>query len=130
MKAGAAQLAQGLYLAVRENPGKRREIVARFFTFLRRKRVAKLLPRVVKRLDQVEQESLNFKKVTIESPLILSSKILDNIKKVLTEKYHSKKIIFDQKINKNLLGGVRISFNDTVIDATAQSRLKQLIAKI
>lgn len=130
MRVTTAQFAQGLYKAVQESPGKRREVVQRFLTLLRRQRDERILPRIVKKLDQVEQENLNLKKITIESPFNLSSKILDNIKKTLTKNYRFNNIIFDQKINKNLLGGVRISFDDTVVDATAQSRLRQLITKI
>lgn len=130
MKLSAYQFAESLYTCVQSHPSERAAIVKRFLDFLNRKRQKRLLPLIIRALSEVEQEKTGITKVLVETPHPLSQKMIAQTLRFLRKHYNLNKIDHTVIINRALLGGVKLSFSDIIIDASAQSRLKYLNHRI
>jgi F-type H+-transporting ATPase subunit delta len=62
---------------------------------------------------------------TIQSVIKLDDKLMDEIRKSL-EKRFNKKLILDNRITPELIGGLKIQVGNMVIDASVKSRLENL----
>lgn len=121
MKINPYILAFALYQAVSKNPKKSKEIMENFYQYLLRKRKMKLLPLILEKLDEVERKEKGIKKVIVESPKPVKEKIKKEIKKAFLEKIDLKEII-----NKNLICGIILKFDDKIIDGSILGSLEKL----
>lgn len=126
MKLKPKQLARSLYQAVERSPKARRGIVRNLLGLLRRNRSTRLLPLVVKQLPIIEQETNKTTWVTIETPFPLSAGAVAAIGRYVKRALQQKRVVPQLVLNRNLIGGVRIKLQDSVIDGSVHARLEQL----
>ena len=75
--------------------------------------------------DKISSASKNISVAEIETSYELTPKQKDSIKNFLNKKFQNK-IIVQELINKNLLGGVKIKIDDEVIDFSIKNKLEQM----
>lgn len=126
MKVSARQFAQSLYEAVEKNPSKRAVVVKNFLKVLGRRKQNRLLPVIMRTLDDVAEQATKTTLITIETPFNISKTNINNLLKAIKKNYNLQKYKTKIVINPDILGGVKIRFNDVVIDGTVQSRIIQM----
>lgn len=87
--------------------------------FSKRKDILKTLEKIIDKDNSLLQVNLYTK-----------NKIDENFKKelssILQKKYQVKNIIFNEKINENLIDGFRLEIDDEIIDTSISNKLKKL----
>lgn len=88
-----------------------------------------LFHQIVKEYDAIDDHEKNVGEGVIESAVPLSDDEMDRFNREISDFYH-KKIRLHNRINKSLIGGVKIYAEDQLMDASLRSRLKELHEKI
>lgn len=65
----------------------------------------------------------------IETSQLMSRQYYDDIKIIVKNKY-TNHIEFESRVNPQLMGGIRLLVNDSVIDLSIEGRLKRLIDEV
>ncbi|MBI3261261.1 F0F1 ATP synthase subunit delta [Candidatus Berkelbacteria bacterium] len=120
-------LAEALFTSVESRPSEVTQICDNFIEFLRINRRLKSLPLILKTLEKVAEDRLGIKKVTVVSRFPLTGRARTAIERLVTKRTNSKGAMIDQKIDERLVGGVRISYDDTVIDLSLQTQFNNLL---
>jgi F-type H+-transporting ATPase subunit delta len=88
-----------------------------------------LLPDITKRFLSLADDKLNQVKVSVSSAIELDGtqkeKINTRLKEIL-----NKNIVADYKIDNSIIGGFKVRFKDTIIDASVQHQLEILKKKL
>ena len=87
------------------------------------------LPDIFLLYEKIYQEELMIVPVLIESPYPLNDTDINNFKNILFKKFN-KEISIVNKINTNLIGGVKIIIDDMVIDLSILNNLKKMTAQL
>lgn len=126
MRYSIRQYAEALLLALEDkNKQERREVIGRFLAVLRKKRDGAKLARIIKTLELLYLKKTGFHKIVLESASPPVLKIKTEVEKIL-----GKKIFFEERINPELLAGIRILVDEELfIDASAKRRLDTLFSK-
>lgn len=118
----ANQYARALVAAYHEAPAKdRSKIVSGFFQFLIRRRAMKLLSRIMRHVQALQDEKSKTTRVSVWSANPIDIKSLS----AALDKTLGKTVI-DAQTDPALLGGLRIQIGDTQIDGTLRNRLNRL----
>lgn len=88
-----------------------------------------LLDKIFEKYNQIFIEHSDIQPVEILTPKEIPEDLLNELKEVLEEKL-DKKIIPQVKINKDLLGGIRLKMNGEVYDNTVRKMLKSFQNKL
>lgn len=120
-------LAQTLLTAVQQQPKEVRQICDGFIEFLRINRRLKSLPLILRNLETVADREFGIKRVRIASRFPLQTQAIRAIEQLVLKRTDAAKIIIDHEINGELVGGIRISFDDTVIDLSLQAQFGKLV---
>lgn len=100
----------------------RKEILKRFLLLLRRNHASSRLARILQKYEYVVLKESGLSKVRIESPAPLKADVRREISKAV-----GKKVILQEEIRTELLGGIKILIDDEVlIDASASHQLEKL----
>ncbi|HAX60933.1 MAG TPA: ATP synthase F1 subunit delta [Elusimicrobia bacterium] len=101
------------------------EIMYDFFSLLIKKNEMKILPEIMKKYSKLV---LDFKNI-VEAKVISVEKIekssLSEIRKILG-KFTGKNIVFEESIDKSLLGGIKIETDNLVIDGTIKGKFESI----
>lgn len=100
-----------------------------FLLLLRRKHKLYLLTEIYREFYKIYNLNNNKISVDIFSPFYLGESKLEVIKNVLSKKLKYG-IILQNKIDKNLIGGFVVKFDDKILDFSLLGKLKQLESKI
>lgn len=76
-------------------------------------------------MEKIHLERNNKLLVTVKTVIPLQETQRDNLRTKL-QKMYDKKIIFDEKLDKNIIGGVYIRVGDDVIDGTIKNKLDEM----
>jgi F-type H+-transporting ATPase subunit delta len=76
-------------------------------------------------MEKIHLERNNMLLVTVKTVIPLQETQRDNLRTKLQEMY-DKKIVFDEKLDKNIIGGVYIRVGDDVIDGTIKNKLDEM----
>jgi F-type H+-transporting ATPase subunit delta len=76
-------------------------------------------------MEKIHLERNNTLLVTVKTVIPLQETQRDNLR-IKLQKMYDKKIIFDEKLDKNLIGGVYIRVGDDVIDGTVKNKLDEM----
>lgn len=124
MKYSVKQYASALNLALKGKDGsERKKATKRFLDILRKNRDGGKLSRILKELEIQHLHSSGLNKVRIEAASPLSRKVKSEIEEIFGKKLH-----LEEKINPELLAGLRILVNDEFfVDASAKSRIGEIL---
>lgn len=125
MKVSPKQYAQAL-LELAENAAKKEipEIVDKFIKFLARERHTKFAKRILDALSQLILLREGRVKIFVDSAQTLNDLTRETILNFLGKK--QTEVEFEEKVDPNLLGGVKIRLNDMLVDATLSGQLEKL----
>ena len=120
-------IANAIYLLSKD---KRKEELPAVFKkiteFLNRRRLLSRAGDILEKLDKI----INLKEekiiVKVSSAKKLNEKVKQELSLFLRKRYKVKEILFIEKLNENLLGGMRLEINDEVIDLTLRRKIKKL----
>lgn len=103
--------------------------VARFFNILVETRNIKILEDVVAAYSKLEDALAGRLKATVESPSPLPQGLLDEIKKKLAGST-GKEVLITNRTNPELLGGLVIRIENTILDGSLKTQLAMIKEKI
>lgn len=79
--------------------------------------------------EKMAQDEQNTSKAVIQSAYAISDQDKAEFEQILSKKYN-RKIMASVEINPELIGGIKILINDTVIDASVKSSINKMAAQI
>jgi F-type H+-transporting ATPase subunit delta len=94
--------------------------------FLDRRRLLSNASDILEKLDKII--NLNEGKILVKilSAKKVNEKIKKDLKLFLEKRYKVKEILFLEKLDEKLLGGIRLEINDEVIDLTIKRKIQKL----
>lgn len=101
------------------------EVIRNFLMMLQKNNKLKKIEHIIEEFIQYSKKQAGIQDIEIESARKLDQPTLDKIKKLFGEKSE-----ISEKINKDLLGGVKIKIDDLVYDASLQKQLIKLKEKL
>lgn len=102
------------------------ETLKNFLKLLFKNNQLKILPRILENFGKLYKDDLKILEANIYTPQKLNEKELNLLKKEIERRYQSPKIILNEIIDKNLIGGLKLQIEDEIIDAS----LKNLLFKL
>ena len=127
MKASAAQYAKTLYeLASGKDKSEIDSIAASFAKLLAKNNRLKMAPAIIEKFGNIWNRENGILEAEVESAYPLNDEISGKITKEIKEKYGAKEVILNNKINKDIKGGIIIKIRDEVIDSSVKKQLKML----
>ncbi|MBI2637849.1 MAG: F0F1 ATP synthase subunit delta [Candidatus Sungbacteria bacterium] len=123
MRYTTRQYAQALYDVLRHTTEEKRgEVIKRLYMVLSRQRILSSYERILQGTERIFLKENGIKKVVLETPLRASRDMKKEIQDIL-----GKKILLQEKIDPDLLAGIRIRINDEMlIDASAKTQVMKL----
>jgi F0F1-type ATP synthase delta subunit len=101
-----------------------KKILRNFLSILRKNKDWVKLGQILHEVEKLYYRKTGLKKVEIETASFMET-LRQDIKNIL-----GKNIFIKEKVNPEVLAGVKILINDEIlIDATAQSQLRRMLAK-
>lgn len=127
MQTSVHDYAQALYDCVNRKPKAARQIVGQLLNQLQTDRRQHWLPLIIKAVAEIEDRQRQ--RLVVE--VISAGPITDNqrqlIKKtVLARRPDLKNVVLNETVEPSHIGGISLSFEDTVIDFTLKTQLEQL----
>ena len=127
MKASAAQYAKTLYeLASGKNKSEIDSIAASFAKLLAKNNRLKMAPAIIEKFGNIWNRENGILEADVESAYPLNDEASGKITKEIKEKYGAKEVILNNKINKDIKGGIIIKIGDEVIDGSVKKQLEML----
>ena len=118
------QYAIALYGAAKNKKGLE-EKLKNFILVLKKNRQLNLAPQIIKEFEKYEYSQKGIEKTEIISAKKIDSQIINRLKDLIS-KMTGKKILVQEKEDKNLISGVIIRWQDYLIDLSARRQLEQL----
>lgn len=122
MKITSKDYANALFEICQNSPRKISDIAKNFYLYLLKKRKIKLLPFILDKLAEIEKEKRGIKEIEIETARPLS----EEQKRKLMKIYKKQKVIIQEKINPQILGGIILKIDDIIIDGSIKGNLERL----
>ena len=127
MKASAAQYAKTLYeLASGKDKSEIDSIAASFAKLLAKNNRLKMAPAIIEKFGNIWNRENGILEADVESAYPLNDEASGKITKEIKEKYGAKEVILNNKINKDIKGGIIIKIGDEVTDSSVKKQLKML----
>lgn len=102
----------------------KRGVIRNFLNLLTRNRDQSKLEMILQETEKAERKERGLYKIELASPTVISPELKKGIKKAF-----GRKVIFEEKIDPDLLAGLKILIeDDTLIDATAKNQLNKLFS--
>lgn len=125
------QYAQALYeVATDKKKGEVTELVDSLLGILQEKNLLSHINELLTAVEDLDDEAHGRLQVLLTSAERLDESILRQIEKVLKQRTGAQEIVWHKEIKPELLGGVIIKYNDTVLDISLTTRLNELVEKI
>ncbi len=116
------QFAKALYEVTKNVPAESLpQIVKQFFVTLQKYNKVKKIEYIIKEFEAYAKKQSGIKTIEMESVHEINNKAKENIQKVFGATSE-----ITQKINKDLVGGVKIKIDDVVYDASLKTQLHKL----
>lgn len=127
MKISARQYAQCLYELVSNEPDdKVKEILPKFVILLEKHRALNLAPAVTSAFTEIWNKEHGEVVAKLTSARELKPEAKEMIVDYLKNKSGARKIILDENVDKNILGGFVLKYNNKIVDASLRSSLAEL----
>jgi F-type H+-transporting ATPase subunit delta len=109
-----------------KNPNK---LLASFLTTLQENNRLTLLGDIFVLFEKMAEDEQNSSKAIILSAFPMNEKDKTDFEQLLSKKF-GRKIVASVEVQTELIGGIKILINDTVIDASVKSSLNKMAAQI
>ncbi len=116
-------IAKAIYLASKENPV---NVVTETVRFFARKRLMSRAPDILARLEKIVHKAENKIRAKVTSAEQLGQTEKSNIEHFLKKRYEVTGILFEEVVDKKVVGGVKIEIDDEVLDLTVKNRIHKL----
>ena len=131
MRITPKQYAISLFESVsNKKDGEAEAVVKKFFGLLVRNNDLSKSGRIISELARL----WNKKSGIVESEVVTARKLDDSsirsLEKFLSEESGAKKIVINEKVDENILGGVVVRYGDTMLDASLRTKVRDLKSAI
>ncbi|MCK5320860.1 ATP synthase F1 subunit delta [Candidatus Parcubacteria bacterium] len=127
MKITAKQYAESLYQVVKDkNNSQIKDVINNFFSILTQNNDITKAEKIAKEFKKIWNTEQGIIEAEVVSAKELDNKIIKLLNNYITESSGAEKVILNQKINKNILGGVIIKFEDKILDGSLRMKLEEL----
>ena len=127
MKVTTKQYATALFELVQDKKDKDLELVlSNFIKLLIERNDHFKINRIILEFETLWHKQHSIVKLEVESARKLSEELLDDLVKKIKELTKSSEIILSQAINKDLIAGAVLKYNDTILDLSLRTRLRKL----
>ncbi|POA97515.1 F0F1 ATP synthase subunit delta [Chromobacterium sinusclupearum] len=109
--------------------GRGNEDVKRFIAALIENARLTLLPEIAAQFELLKAQSEDIVDALVESAFVMSDDQKAELTRTLSKKY-GKTVRLDVRENADLIGGVRVSVGDDVIDASVRGKLQAMAASL
>jgi len=131
MKISALQYAESLYESVAGRPEKEvKALLKNFVAILGRQRELSKMPAIIERFTEIWEKASGELAAELTSARELGPTARELVIDYLKEKTGAKKINLQEKINKDVIGGFILRYNDKVVDGSLKNSLATLRNKI
>lgn len=118
-------IAKAIYLSIKDGENKS-DFSNKVISFLAHRRLLNKSEDILKRLNRIINKEDEVIEVVVTSAVKLDEKIKKNLAQTLKDKYKMKGVVFVEKVDGKMLGGLRLEINDEVIDLTLKNRVSKL----
>lgn len=130
-KISTKNLAEVLYSATHnKSEAESAKIVKSFVQLLAKKRMTNKATEIIAAYKKLLATNDGIIEVEATTHEHLTAEAKKDISHSLKESLGAKQIILNEKVDANVLGGIKLKYGDTVIDGTLQGRLKQLAVSL
>lgn len=127
MKITAKQYAQCLYeLVSTESDGKVKEILPRFVALLQKHQALNLAPAIILIFREIWNREHGEVVAELTSARELKNEAKETVINYLKNKSGATDVVLDEKIDKNILGGFILKYDNKIIDGSLRSSLEEL----
>lgn len=84
------------------------------------------LPSITEQFKNLLHQGRSEAEVLIETPFPMSPEEVNSLVEALGKKFPGKKLLPEVKIDKSLIGGVKVTVGDKVLDGTVKARLAEM----
>ena len=131
MKITYRQYALSLYELVQDKDEKELDVLIKnFVNILIKNNNLKLSKKIITEFTRLCDEDDGIAKVEIISVKKLDQEIIGLLSKHIAEKLDKKNIIINNKISKNILGGIILRYGDTIVDGSFRKKINCLRNKL
>jgi len=131
MKITAKQYAESLYEAIRDkNDGQIRDAIKNFFNILVQNNDIAKAEEIVVEFNKIWNMELGIIEAEVISAKALDNKIVKLLNGYIAGLSGAKEVSLNQEIDKNILGGVIIKYEDKILDGSLRARLNGLKVEI
>lgn len=127
MKIKEAQYAKTLYALTKDKDQKEIDgVVSGFLKLLIKNNQIKLASKIIQKFNEIWNAGEGIVEAEITSTHKLESAQLHKIESYLKEKYDSKKVLINNKVDESIKGGIIIKVKDEILDGSIANQLKML----
>lgn len=127
MKITARQYAQCLYeLVSTETDDKVKEILPKFVALLEKHRALSLVPSIISIFLEIWNREHGEVVAELTSARELKIEAKETVINYLKNKSGATEVILDEHVDKNILGGFILKYNNKIIDGSLKSSLEEL----
>jgi len=127
MKISIKQYAQALYeLTLGKSESEVNIVIEKFVKELAKNNQIKLSTKILDKFEQMYNKENGIIEAQVTSAFKLEEVEIEKLKTYLLEKYSAKEIVFNNKVDEKIKGGVIIKVGDELIDASIAGKLRSL----
>lgn len=127
MKITARQYARCLYeLVSTEENDKVKEILPKFVTLLEKHRALNLAPAIISIFSEIWNKEHGEVVAELTSARELKDEAKETVINYLKNKSGATEVILDEHVDKNILGGFILKYNNKIVDGSLRSSLESL----
>lgn len=120
-------LVQAIYESSQGKEGKELDVaIERCAMYLKNKNLLGKKEEILKALEKIINKEGGVIKAKVTTEIKLDGELGKEITEFIKKKYKIKEVILEEKVDKKLLGGIKIEIEDDIIDATLRNKIKQL----
>lgn len=127
MKVSSKQYAQVLYKLTKDKSSEEVDIVVKkFVANLRSKQKLNSIDQVIKQFVKIYNKENSIVEAIVSTGREVDEKTVENIKKILKERYKAEKIEMEMKVDEKLKGGIKIMVEEDILDNSIAGKLARL----
>lgn len=105
-------------------------LVERVLELMKEKGAIGKAAELAKEIERLDDRSEGIVRATVTSAHALDNATLEQLTKKIKSRGHAKEVVWEKKINKELLGGAVIRYGDKVIDLSVAASVERLAEAI